>query len=187
MGFSSQSGQVIFGTQPARGTPVAFSDTVGIAMKLRSGSLAPNRELLVPDPEIGGGRDTVAEFRNAFVKKGGKIIKEIYPPLGNSDFSPYLADIRSIVGGLSADCLPLSQVLAALRHETGDRLDMAGIEVSPLVQNIIDFASKSTGAVLAWDTFLSGEAAERHKSLVQEIFAGQLTPEDFATEMAKLQ
>lgn len=62
MGFSSQSGQVIFGTQPAMGTPVAFSDTVGLAMKLRSGSLAPNRELLVPDPEIGGGRDTADAY-----------------------------------------------------------------------------------------------------------------------------
>lgn len=67
------------------------------------------------------------------------------------------------------------------------KIDMTGIEVSPLVQNIIDFAAKSTGSVLAWDTFLSGEAAERHKSLVQEIFAGQLTPENFAAEMEKLQ
>ena len=67
------------------------------------------------------------------------------------------------------------------------KIDMTGIEVSALVQNIIDFAAKSTGSVLAWDTFLSGEAAERHKSLVQEIFAGQLTPENFAAEMEKLQ
>lgn len=41
-----------------------------------------------------------------------------------------LADIRSIVGGLSAERLPLAQVLAALRHETADRLDMAGIELA---------------------------------------------------------
>ena len=41
-----------------------------------------------------------------------------------------LADIRSIVGGLSAERLPLSQILAALRHETGERLEMAGIELS---------------------------------------------------------
>ncbi len=67
------------------------------------------------------------------------------------------------------------------------KIDMTGIEVSALVQNIIDFAAKSTGSVLAWDTFLSGEAAERHKSLVQEIFAGQLPPENFAAEMEKLQ
>lgn len=58
MGFGSQSGQVMFGTQTAKGTPLVMSATVGVAMKLTGGSLAPNRELLVPDPEIGGGRDT---------------------------------------------------------------------------------------------------------------------------------
>lgn len=58
MGFGSQSGQVLFGTQSAKGSPVAFATAVGVAMKLRGGSLAPNRELLIPDPEIGGGRDT---------------------------------------------------------------------------------------------------------------------------------
>lgn len=41
-----------------------------------------------------------------------------------------LADIRSIVGGLSAERLPLSQIVAALRHETGDRLELAGIGLS---------------------------------------------------------
>ncbi len=34
-------------------------------MKLRSGSLGPNRELLVTDPEIGGGRDTVDAYLGA--------------------------------------------------------------------------------------------------------------------------
>jgi hypothetical protein len=57
MGFSSQAGHVVFVTQGAEGTYTAPSDTVGIRMKLRSGSLGPNRELLIPDPEIGGGRD----------------------------------------------------------------------------------------------------------------------------------
>ncbi len=67
------------------------------------------------------------------------------------------------------------------------KFDMTDIEVDPLVQQIIDIANKSPGATLAWDTFLEGEAAEKHKSLVQQIFAGQITPEDFAKEMAKLQ
>ena len=62
MGFSSQSGQVLLATQTARGAAVAFTPLNSIAMKLRSGSLAPNRELLVPDPEIGGGRDTVDAY-----------------------------------------------------------------------------------------------------------------------------
>lgn len=58
MGFTSQSGQVAFRKQTARGVPAADLATDGVAMRLRSGGLAGSRELLVPDPEIGGGRDT---------------------------------------------------------------------------------------------------------------------------------
>lgn len=60
MGQTSQSGQVIFATQSAAGVPVlpAALATDGLSVKIRSGSLAGNRDLLVPDPEIGGGRDT---------------------------------------------------------------------------------------------------------------------------------
>ena len=65
MGFSSQSGQVLFHTQASAGVfPAAFA-TDAIAMKLRSGSLGPNRELLVTDPEIGGGRDTADAYLGA--------------------------------------------------------------------------------------------------------------------------
>ena len=54
------------------------------------------KEVVASASDFAGGRDTVAEFRSAYIKKGGKITKEIYPPLGNADFSPYLADIRSL-------------------------------------------------------------------------------------------
>jgi hypothetical protein len=57
MGFSSQSGQVIFRTQSVAGTYNADTGASGVAMKTRGGSLGPNRELMIPDPEIGGGRD----------------------------------------------------------------------------------------------------------------------------------
>ncbi|MGB3866009.1 MAG: ATP-binding protein [Xanthobacteraceae bacterium] len=40
-----------------------------------------------------------------------------------------LADIRTIVSGLSADQLPLGRVIAALRHEAGERLAAAGIDL----------------------------------------------------------
>lgn len=57
MGFSSQAGQVILATQSAKGVAGTIDDVNGIAMKLKGGSLAPNRELMIPDPEMGGGRD----------------------------------------------------------------------------------------------------------------------------------
>lgn len=65
MGYSSQSGQVLFNTQAVEGTFPATFGADAIAMKLRSGSLGPNRDLLVTDPEIGGGRDTVDAYLGA--------------------------------------------------------------------------------------------------------------------------
>lgn len=57
--FSSQAGQVILRTQSVQGTLAADLATAGVGIKLRSGALAANRDLLIPDPEIGGGRDVV--------------------------------------------------------------------------------------------------------------------------------
>jgi len=65
MGFSSQAGQVVFRTQTVQGTYNADTATAGVSMKLRSGSLGPSRELLIPDPEIGGGRDVVDAYLGA--------------------------------------------------------------------------------------------------------------------------
>lgn len=65
MGFSSQAGQVLFATQASSGVFPATFGTAHTAMKLRSGSLTPSRDLLVTDPEIGGGRDTVDAYLGA--------------------------------------------------------------------------------------------------------------------------
>jgi hypothetical protein len=56
MGFQSQSGQVGFKTQTA---PDTYDDpgSDGVFMRTRGGSLGPNRDLIIPDPEIGGSRD----------------------------------------------------------------------------------------------------------------------------------
>lgn len=65
MGYNSQSGQVILATQDAAGTPSATLATTGVSVRLRSGSLAGNRDLLTPDAEIGGGRDTSDAYLGA--------------------------------------------------------------------------------------------------------------------------
>lgn len=63
-GSTSQAGQVGFRTQASQGVYLS-PGAGGIFMKLRSGGLGPNRELLVPDPEIGGGRDTTDAYLGA--------------------------------------------------------------------------------------------------------------------------
>lgn len=57
MGFLSQSGHLILKEQTVPGTYQATTGTTGVALRLRGGSLTANRELLIPDPEIGGNRD----------------------------------------------------------------------------------------------------------------------------------
>lgn len=70
MGFSSQAGQLLLATQATAGVfPVGFG-AAHTAMKLRSGSLGPNRDLLYTDPEIGGGRDTVDAYLGAISWSG---------------------------------------------------------------------------------------------------------------------
>ncbi|AER26559.1 major tail protein [Gordonia phage Amore2] len=57
MGVSSQQGVFALKTQASRGTPATNIGTTGLAMYRTGGSMTPNRELMIPDAEIGGGRD----------------------------------------------------------------------------------------------------------------------------------
>jgi len=60
MAFVSQAGHVGIKTQAAKGSyldPGATAPNDGVFVYIRSGALGGNRELMVPDPEIGGSRD----------------------------------------------------------------------------------------------------------------------------------
>lgn len=60
MGFVAQSGSVGFKTQAVKGTflnPGAVAPNDGVFIFYRSGALGGNRDLMTPDPEIGGSRD----------------------------------------------------------------------------------------------------------------------------------
>lgn len=47
------------------------------------------------NPDYQAGKDNVAAFRSTFEPAGGKIVKEIYAPLGNNDYAPYLAQVKA--------------------------------------------------------------------------------------------
>jgi len=59
------------------------------------------KEIVTVAADFAGGRDTVKEFKSSYLAKGGKIIKEIWAPLGTADYSPYLIDLRSIAPTMS--------------------------------------------------------------------------------------
>jgi branched-chain amino acid transport system substrate-binding protein len=53
------------------------------------------KEIVLAASDYAGGRDVLSQFRAAYEKHGGKVLKEVYPPLGNNDYSPYLSVIRN--------------------------------------------------------------------------------------------
>lgn len=60
MAFVAQAGHVGLKTQTAKGAyldPGATAPNDGVFLYIRSGALGGNRELMIPDPEIGGSRD----------------------------------------------------------------------------------------------------------------------------------
>lgn len=91
MGFSAQAGHVAFMNQATPDTfPGGFA-AGAIAMRLRTGSLSANRDLLTPDPEIGGGRDINDSYLGAVVWSGdyefytrfNALLSLLYSALGN--------------------------------------------------------------------------------------------------------
>lgn len=70
MGYTSQAGQVLLRSQAVQGTFQADIATMGVSVKLRSGALGTNRDLLIPDPEIGGGRDVADALLGAVAWAG---------------------------------------------------------------------------------------------------------------------
>jgi branched-chain amino acid transport system substrate-binding protein len=54
------------------------------------------KEVVLAGADFAAGHDVMLEFKSAYLPAGGKIIKEIYPPIGTGDYSPYLTDILSL-------------------------------------------------------------------------------------------
>ena len=69
-GYSAQNGHLVFVTQPACG--VAGTLANGLRVRHLSGGLTPNRDAIVPDPEIGGNRD-IPDMTNGPISFSGDV------------------------------------------------------------------------------------------------------------------
>ncbi len=65
MGYSAQGGQIIVKTQTTPGVLDPGLAASGVGLKVKSGALGTNRELLIPDAEIGSGRDVADAYAGA--------------------------------------------------------------------------------------------------------------------------
>jgi branched-chain amino acid transport system substrate-binding protein len=64
------------------------------------------KEAVTIGSDYAGGRDVMADFKAPFEAKGGRVVKEMFPPLGSKDFSPYLAEIRAMAPPLVYAFMP---------------------------------------------------------------------------------
>jgi branched-chain amino acid transport system substrate-binding protein len=64
------------------------------------------KEIVTTASDYAGGRDVIAQFKGPYISKGGKVLKEIWTPLGTTDFSAYLTDIKSINPPVTYDFMP---------------------------------------------------------------------------------
>lgn len=85
----------------------------------------------------------------------------------------YLAKELAVMGYVIGSGLPTWKV------DDVDQSQVAPLEIQ-IMNNIVKGASSS---VPAWDIYLEGDAAQTHKDLVAQLFAKQITPEEYAKQM----
>ena len=137
------------------------------------------------------------ELEDSLVK--GKIVATHFPSLTGSSASPH-----DFLGGaldtfmVSAKTKHKEEAVRALEFLC-EYQSIAGFEegmglpvfkgeldtskTNPLTAQIVDLANEATGFTLAWDTFLTGQDTELHLDLVQGLFAGIVSPEEFCSQM----
>ncbi|BAS28006.1 ABC transporter substrate-binding protein [Limnochorda pilosa] len=52
------------------------------------------RTVVVTAPDYSAGHDKAGAFKQYFEQAGGRVVQEVYPPLGTNDFGPYLAGLQ---------------------------------------------------------------------------------------------
>jgi branched-chain amino acid transport system substrate-binding protein len=91
------------------------------------------KEIVTTASDYAGGRDVIAQFKGPYVAKGGKVLKEIWPPLGTTDFSPYLIDIKSINPPVTYDFMAGADAVRfiAQYHEFGlqEKMPLTGFTI----------------------------------------------------------
>lgn len=153
-------------------------------------------------PMIYQGSWMTAEIQNPlFSKVAGKVVAKNFPGIDGGDYNNQL--LGGAIDGLmmSKACNHKAEAAEFIAFVTkymakesfiqgsglpAWKVDVPEMEVDPLVSQIMDIVRASEGSVVAWDTYLSGNDAIWHLALIQELFAGNLSAEEFAKEMQKL-
>jgi branched-chain amino acid transport system substrate-binding protein len=128
------------------------------------------KEVVTTASDYAGGRDVIAQFKGPYLKKGGKILKEIWPPLGTTDFSAYLTDIKSINPPVTYDFMPGADAVRFIQQYTEfglkEKMPLTGFTIidSQTVSALGKSAIGIISALTYTDTLENPEAQEFAKN-----------------------
>ncbi len=54
------------------------------------------REAALTAANYGFGTESIAAFKESFLAAGGKVVGEVYPPLNNTDYAPYITQVQKL-------------------------------------------------------------------------------------------
>jgi branched-chain amino acid transport system substrate-binding protein len=72
--------------------------------------------VVVSAADYAGGHDVIDAFTKPYEALGGKVLKEMYPPLGTTDYSPYLTDLKSLNPKATYNFYPGSDAIRFLQQ-----------------------------------------------------------------------
>src|SRR5262252_1942210 len=128
------------------------------------------KEIVTTASDYAGGRDVIAQFKGPYVAKGGKVLKEIWPPLGTTDFSPYLIDIKSINPPVTYDFMPGADAIRFIQqyHEFGlhEKIPLTGFTIIDSLT--ISALGKSALGVISATTYTDQVDNPESKKFVAE-------------------
>ncbi|SEJ49468.1 branched-chain amino acid transport system substrate-binding protein [Deinococcus reticulitermitis] len=142
----------------ASGSGWQFSHPFG---KYVAQKVSKNVFLLAADYAFG--RDSVADFKAAYTGAGGKVVGEVYTPLGSPDFSPYLARIaaarpEAVYAFLSgSDAVLFMKQFVQFGLQKSVKLAVSGEMVDEKLLNSVDQGVVGTISVSAWVQDLTNE------------------------------
>lgn len=111
------------------------------------------KTMITAGTDYAGGHGFIKGIKMAFEEKGGKVVQEVWWPVGNKDFGPYLSSLKKadtigyFVEGPSAAQLFLSQY-----HEFGVKIPLLGTTLAA------DMPQQITSQLGDWVLGLKGQA-----------------------------
>ncbi len=101
------------------------------------------KRALVVSADYAAGRDAAEMFKTYFEGAGGKVLNEIFVPLGATDVAPYITQLRSEVAG--ADVLVLPQIVGGTASQFVKAYDQFGLKAQiPMYASAVTFDEAST-------------------------------------------